>query len=266
MPSVNGEDIRDAYTQQRAELLDALVAAGLGHRVDEFAPLIRDTIKLSVLQTDGAEISAPTSRLAGKPELPVDTDWPHAEGEPLSFVGQVALAELAPLDVHSKLPTDGLLSFFAGDPLDPNGVPSPHAHVIHSDASEEVRLTEPPPPPRWWGWGRSKHPPDSHRIEFSPMAMLPPHGIKLQRDDIEYRDFHADFYDLGDEPPCSGMLCFDRGDLGHSLESREVLLRLDEGPYSFDWVESVSLYILIDSAALRNRDFTAATAHQSFYT
>ena len=262
---MTAEHIREAFAQQRAELLEALAAAGLGHRVDEFAPLIRDTIKLTVLPPDDAATSAPTSRLAGKPELPLGTDWPRAEGEPLAFVGQLALAEIAPFDVHSKLPSEGLLSIFAGDPLDPNGVPAPHARVIHTDASTEVQLTEPPQAPRWWGWGRSKHPPDSQRIEFSPMAMLPPHGIKLQRDDTEYRDFRADFYDLANDPPCSGMLCFDRGDLGHSLASRELVLRLDEGPYSFDWVESVSLYILIDSAALRNSDFAAATAHQSLY-
>ena len=63
------------------------------------------------------------SRLGGRPDLPVDAPWPVARARtfhyelslPFSFVGQIALADLAAFT--DELPHDGLLSFFMLDIL-----------------------------------------------------------------------------------------------------------------------------------------------------
>ncbi len=68
------------------------------------------------------------SKFGGKPHLPADFDWPWYHGEklaydgkefskvkadcPLSFLLQIDLGELTPLDRDGLLPKDGLLSFF----------------------------------------------------------------------------------------------------------------------------------------------------------
>lgn len=61
------------------------------------------------------------SKFGGRPALPVDFEWPRFEaanydGEtanrPLSFLCQIDLTEIAPLDRDGLLPKKGLLSFF----------------------------------------------------------------------------------------------------------------------------------------------------------
>ena len=55
-----------------------------------------------------------SSKLGGLPDLG-DLGWPRdGEGEPLLFVAQFDLAELAPYDEDHLLPSRGLLSFFLG--------------------------------------------------------------------------------------------------------------------------------------------------------
>lgn len=59
------------------------------------------------------------SKIGGCPDLPPGVEWPHWH-EPLAFIGQFNLAEVAPFDRERLLPTRGLLSFFYetdGEPL-----------------------------------------------------------------------------------------------------------------------------------------------------
>jgi hypothetical protein len=88
-----------------------LAAAGLGRFADALMEMTRSSIRLvadSALPTETTR----TSRLGGMPDLPATTRWPSNDGEPLSFIAQVNLAEVAAYDVEGVLPKDGLLSFF----------------------------------------------------------------------------------------------------------------------------------------------------------
>lgn len=53
-----------------------------------------------------------TSRLGGSPDLPPGWSYPVFRGEPLVFIGQLNLAEIADMGVASELPKRGLLLFF----------------------------------------------------------------------------------------------------------------------------------------------------------
>ena len=50
---------------------------------------------------------------------------------------------------------------------------------------------------------------------------------------------------------------------GAVAPDEELLLRLDEDdlPYSFDWCESIALYVIIARDALARADFSATRAH-----
>jgi uncharacterized protein YwqG len=52
------------------------------------------------------------SRLGGLPDLAADAEWPENDGEPLSFIAQLNLAESHVFDAEGLLPESGLLSFF----------------------------------------------------------------------------------------------------------------------------------------------------------
>jgi len=52
------------------------------------------------------------SRILGSPDLPDKFDWPFCQGEPLRFIAQFNLEEVAPYDTFEKLPPTGMLSFF----------------------------------------------------------------------------------------------------------------------------------------------------------
>jgi len=58
------------------------------------------------------EDASPTTRMGGLPDLPDIARWPRWNGEPLAFLAQLDLAELAVLNPDSPLPKEGLLLFF----------------------------------------------------------------------------------------------------------------------------------------------------------
>jgi uncharacterized protein YwqG len=92
--------------------------------------LLRPSIRL--LPQPAQETRLGRSRIGGLPDLPEGTGWPAYPdlgppepvpdyeplvGEPLPFLLQVNLAEVAPFDVEGRLPTSGLLHFFCVDSL-----------------------------------------------------------------------------------------------------------------------------------------------------
>ena len=77
-------------------------------------------------------------------ELPAKTTWPRVEGEPLTFVAQINLREVAPLLPKGVLPPSGLLSFFLAN--DPNGAAGycEHARVIYTPGRAKLVRHEVP--------------------------------------------------------------------------------------------------------------------------
>ncbi|HCU54552.1 MAG TPA: hypothetical protein DIC36_09855 [Gammaproteobacteria bacterium] len=55
-----------------------------------------------------------SSRLGGAPDLPANTHWPRWNDQPMSFVVQFNLEELAGAQPKNRLPKSGLLSVFLG--------------------------------------------------------------------------------------------------------------------------------------------------------
>jgi uncharacterized protein YwqG len=88
------------------------------------------------------------TRLGDLPDLPDGVEWPRVRvkpsGElPLSFVMQVDLAEVAPLDLEGILPRAGLLSFFFH--YDPHFEPREAGRVFFHEPGVELRRRKAPP-------------------------------------------------------------------------------------------------------------------------
>ncbi|MDX1962188.1 MAG: YwqG family protein [Pirellulales bacterium] len=102
---------------------------------------------LPAIGISGKKVLSPcrigSSKIGGRPSLPITFEWPTHKGRKLDFLLQINLADVAPLDVQKLLPASGLLSFFYDldsqpwgyDPADLGGF-----KVIHT--TEMLMLSE----------------------------------------------------------------------------------------------------------------------------
>jgi uncharacterized protein YwqG len=131
----------DAGRQAMSDL-KALVIDACRRKVEQGMPpvmaeaiirLLRPSIRL--LPQPAQETRLGGSRIGGLPDLPEGAQWPAYpgpskpdaaweafKGEPLAFLLQVNLAEVAPFDVAGQLPPTGMLHFFYLDAMTRFGV------------------------------------------------------------------------------------------------------------------------------------------------
>lgn len=129
-----------------AAFRERLEAVGLGKFADSLVGMARPSVRL--IADSAAPVNDRGSRLGGPPDLPASTTWPRNGDDPLSFIAQVSLADVAPHESEGLLPRDGLLSFFYDavtqnawgfDPADGGS-----AAVIYTPASATTERREPP--------------------------------------------------------------------------------------------------------------------------
>ncbi len=77
------------------------------------AGLAKPAVRLAAhkLQDDSAA-SVGASKLGGNPDLSSGFEWPRWRGQPLAFLAQVNLADVASFPFCSALPDEGVLAFF----------------------------------------------------------------------------------------------------------------------------------------------------------
>lgn len=111
---------------------------------DYFDRLAQRAVYLLPKRVDERKLELGVTKLGGHPELPAKTTWPRVEGEPLTFVAQINLREVAPLLPKGVLPPSGLLSFFLTN--DPNGAAGycEHARVIYTPSRAKLVRHEVP--------------------------------------------------------------------------------------------------------------------------
>jgi uncharacterized protein YwqG len=103
----------------RDELRALLVENGLARVANKLADLASPTVGISIRPADDESIRVGASKIGGGPDLPDGVEWP-AWHEPMAFLGQFNLAEVARYERTGLLPRSGLLSFFYetdGEPL-----------------------------------------------------------------------------------------------------------------------------------------------------
>jgi hypothetical protein len=111
------------------------------------------SLKTAEIRTKPVKKTPPaSSKYGGRPDLPADVAWPiwsaGSESYPFTFLGQVALEDVARFDQDKLLPKSGLLSFFAlvvpfTDPAHTKA-PFDLATVIHVPPRAKLSRKAPP--------------------------------------------------------------------------------------------------------------------------
>ncbi len=102
------------------DLLRMAQEAGLAFRAPEIQALAQQSLRLTL--GDDNKDTPGRSRFGGEPDLPAALEWPNFEDQPLTFLLQIDLAQLAALGVAGALPDAGVLLFFVKTDDTPSGL------------------------------------------------------------------------------------------------------------------------------------------------
>jgi uncharacterized protein YwqG len=235
----------DPWAALRADLRRDVVEAGLGRHAEALLSVARPALRLVAenatkrapvvpatpgsddarrarrtppeARIDGSTLAFGRTRLGGVPDVPDGFRWPTRQrtrvrygdrieaGAPLSFVAQINLAELPPVDgAETQLPTRGMLWFFydarflAYDADDADGF-----RVVYSEAGpDDLRRAEVPEGPCTSGDADSFEVFDP--VVLAPRAELslpspntdPDRGLGLPLDPVEDEDESEAYYGM----------------------------------------------------------------------
>lgn len=243
------------YDEQRRQLSALLHGALPAGRAAHLESLIRDTIAITTRKAKKSDAALGASRLGGSPDLPEGAGWPVKENGGVAFVGQLRLEDLAPLDVHQRLPKQGLLSFF-------------HGFLTNGEYEAEGRVFYFPEAPRGLA---TLHPPNRRGrptpvgIDFAPLALLPPYASPLvpyEANDPYVELFDAQYAIAEGDFSFHGLFGFDRPREGNQQPGEELLLRLDAGGVPYDFVEAACAYYFVPQGDLGRGDFSKARLYE----
>lgn len=97
---------------KRTDVEQAFNKAGLQAHIPALNQLTHNSIRLLAAPVDESTLAPGMSKIGGHPDLPASLSWPEMKGKPLSFLAQIRLADVHPLDTEKLLPPQGMLWFF----------------------------------------------------------------------------------------------------------------------------------------------------------
>jgi len=161
-------------TLSAEDLRARLVTAGLGRHVEALLGLAAPSLRLRPRPVEGGELPVAATKLGGRPDLAPFSSWPSRAGAPQSFVAQLNLADIPPLDSQGAvLPSAGLLVFFYDteqqawgfDPADQDAWQvsfiAPGVPLVRTDFPPDLPSTAATRKSCWWASRRSPMRPGS---------------------------------------------------------------------------------------------------------
>jgi len=79
---------------------------------EKLIKMIRPTVGIKTKSSDDKNLKVGKSKIGGKPDLPIDYEWPKANGKPMLFCAQYNLSELKKFDKENILPNKGFFYIF----------------------------------------------------------------------------------------------------------------------------------------------------------
>jgi len=178
--------------------------------------LLLPSIRLRTQASADADLPFGVSKTGGMPDLPVDEEWPRLNGvQPLDFILQLRLEDIAALNDEGALPARGLLSFFFSRGQDFPTTAAPcepwRWRVLHSadDGAPVRRMSRPaglrlqPLPPRTISFAREWTLPTQREPWFQMLGLNPDPRQPFSGDTAQYYDLLwrlAEVYGADGEP------------------------------------------------------------------
>jgi hypothetical protein len=281
-PSGYGYLVRPLTPQHQAQLeaLRTLIArAGLGAHAADIEGLLRPGVGLKTRKAKRSDLDVGSTRVGGEPDLPEGVAWPEGGDEPMLFVAQARLDDVAPFDLEAKLPPRGLLSVFADSYVD-------HVTIVHTEdvgslrriawphkkiepftaCGVEVRaeLHLPPPSSCFVALDAPAGRPGSARRPALRGALaLPAEAHRALWDEVWLK--HLKALGRGGSAGSAGihqLLGYANAtDGGEQARDEEVLFAFDSDDRAgMEWGDVQCVWLLIGRAALAARDFTKVRA------
>lgn len=242
------------FAELEAMVAKAFAGAGLSARLGD---LVSPAAAILTERVELATLSIGASRLGGPPDLPEGTPWPAVRKVPMTFVGQLDLAEVAKLPGPAwgkLLPARGLLSFFVHD-SDPENYARKGA-VIFTEAGAPLVRRE---VPATLATAR-RAPPASCRVELVPTLRLlhPSHRTVTHAMPHDLAEAYRALRPTIDLPLVSTLLGHrDRYD-GEVKRGYRLLLQVTSDLQAgFEWGDDDELAFFIADKALTAGDFGA---------
>ena len=234
----------------RQEMRESAERAGV-RDWSRYEPLVRDRILVQALKDAPRNHGGlGQSRFGGCADLPCPEAWPHAPGLDYVFLCQLDLADVASLDVASRLPASGLLSFFVGT-TDVLGMHTEYravGAVLYHPANATLQ-------PCWRSWGSPRQ--RGMSMVLSP-APPPWNSTLVGNEDATYCDWYDTWEARDQNRVRSALLTFDRVFESELQPSEEMLLCCWRGEsIDYRFVEAVTLNFAIDCDRLAERDWSA---------
>jgi hypothetical protein len=140
-PSARADGFREP------EVRKALVAAGFETIADQVSAAARPALMIDRQILRREPRARGTTRLGGRPDLPLGTEWPRCRGLQQSFVGQIRVRDL-PRQAPELRRLGGTLLFFtvngSADDEERYGVwPGLCSAVVHAEPGETLKRTSP---------------------------------------------------------------------------------------------------------------------------
>jgi uncharacterized protein YwqG len=204
--------------------------------------LTRKTLRpcIAIATKPKTKRSIGSSRIGGLPDLPPKHAWPMRDGEPMLFVAQLRLDELAPYDPESLFPPQGVLSFFVADFGDP--------HVMFFEDPAKLVEQQPPSTMKFGGLKWKAYEAAALELEGEVSAPNNESGWLVRRTAKRERFVHR-------------VLGHDFGDTDPPFEEAAVLLLAlgTDDALDMNWGDAGRIYFVVDRAALARRDFAKVT-------
>lgn len=156
---------------------------------DQVIGLLRHSIRIKTQPADNkTDIPIGASKIGGLPDLPLTLRWPEWQEEPLPFLAQIRLSDLAHLDDANELPHSGMLYFFFHDEAleGPYPLTRESWRVIYDD-SNPINLQRSP------GSANTAIVYPERILAFSSRLTLPPfESLYLENLGLSYKVFERD--------------------------------------------------------------------------
>lgn len=111
-PTAEAPEFRDTVPSE-AFFREGFAKNGLAGQWDFFRTQLRPEIQMLVEPANESSFLPGQSKIGGQPDLPAGMAWfTEGNGNHLSFIAQINLAEVRSLDTTGQLPSTGILYFF----------------------------------------------------------------------------------------------------------------------------------------------------------